>query len=130
MEHREITLPSGKKANIKQELTAGDVDDINAIFFEAVGKFGIAEIEGEVPKVDASVMIKMKYALLERAVVSISDAEGKQHEGSLDTEFFRSLSPRDVAVLEAECNETMKNSTVTKDEKKELSSPTSSASIQ
>ena len=119
-------MPSGKKASLKRELTSGDVDDINVIFFQAVGRVSVSGPNDSEKSIDPVVLVKMKYALLERAVVSIVDGETETKHP--DEEFFRNLSPRDVAALEKSANEIMKASSVSEDEKKDSSSPTSSAS--
>lgn len=126
MELVEVALPSGKKAFLKGELTSGDVDDINVIFFQAVGRVSVSGPSDKENSIDPVVLVKMKYALLERAVVSIQDGEAETKHPN--EEFFRNMSPRDIAALEKSANEIMKASSVSEDEKKDSSSPTSSAS--
>lgn len=112
MNTMEIKLPSGKKAVLKEELTTGDVDDIQAVFLSSMKMKMVNGVPVNEADVDTSVTIKAKYVLFQKAVISV---DGKT---DLDEAFFRELSVRDGDALEKKVNEIQANSKLTPERKK------------
>ena len=119
METRKITLPSGAVAELKKELTAGDVDDIQDVYYdglkirmvknESTGKMEQAPFE-----ISPSVITKQKYKLLSVTILNI-EKDGKK-TSPVTTEYLRGLSISDVDMLEKECGITQNSGVKTTEE--------------
>ena len=106
MEQKKVVLPSGAIAYIKPELTAGDADDIQDVYFEGM-KIKMKKnestglMEQEPIEVSPSVITKQKYKLISVATISI-EKDGVS-TGPVTMEFIRNMSMADVTILENEC---------------------------
>lgn len=119
MELKKIELPSGTNAYLKPELTAGEYDEVQAVFLADINisftpNEGVANKE---IKFNPSVMIKAKYKLLSIGLSKLELLDGNIVE-KFDEAYVKGMSMKDVEVLAREADKLYATSSLDNDTKK------------
>ena len=119
MELKKIELPSGANAYLKPELTAGEYDEVQAVFLADIDiSFTPNEgVQNKEIKFNPAVMIKAKYKLLAVGISKIELPDGKIEE-NITEDLVKGMSMKDVELLAREADKLYAVSSIDSDTKK------------
>ena len=112
-----MELPSGAVAYLKPELTAGEYDEVQSVFFESVN-FDVG-MDGKLKrdfKFNPGVMIKARYKLLAVAITKI-ERDGKVND-KITEDYIKGMGMKDVELMAKEADKMYQTSSLDAEAKK------------